>query len=55
LLAELLLAEKPFKTLCSENCKGLCPVCGANLNACSCGCSALPVDPRLAILKNIGN
>jgi uncharacterized protein len=53
LLAELLLAEKPFRTLCSENCKGLCPVCGANLNVRPCGCAFSSVDPRLAVLKNI--
>ncbi len=28
----------PLKILCSENCKGLCPVCGSNLNSSECGC-----------------
>ncbi len=35
-----ILAELPTKRLCSENCKGLCPVCGQNLNRGECGCSA---------------
>ncbi len=28
----------PFRPLCSDNCKGLCPVCGKNLNEGLCGC-----------------
>ena len=39
----------PAKLLCSEDCKGLCPVCGADLNEGPCGCQK-PVDPRLAAL-----
>ena len=40
------------KTLCSEDCKGLCPRCGADLNLgpCSCGKEA---DPRLAVLAKL--
>ena len=30
----------PTKLLCSESCKGLCPVCGTDLNVSECGCSA---------------
>lgn len=37
------------KTLCSKDCKGLCPRCGANLNDGPCGCKR-EVDPRLAAL-----
>ncbi len=32
--------EIPFKVLCREDCKGLCPHCGANLNEGDCGCEA---------------
>ena len=42
--AELLL-EMPMNLLCSENCRGLCPVCGANRNTTKCNCSAQPANP----------
>lgn len=35
-----LLMETPFQVLCREDCKGLCPTCGANLNEGDCGCAA---------------
>ena len=35
----------PTKYLCSKTCKGLCPICGKNLNKSQCDCKA-PVDPR---------
>ncbi len=44
------LPELPGKFLCREDCKGLCPVCGCNLNEGSCGCERREADPRLAIL-----
>jgi len=34
--------EMPFRVLCSEDCKGLCPKCGADLNEGSCGCENGP-------------
>lgn len=40
------------KTLCSEDCKGLCPRCGADLNAGPCSCRKEP-DPRLAALAKL--
>lgn len=36
----------PMKTLCTENCKGLCKTCGANLNEESCNCTEEKTDPR---------
>ena len=39
--------------LCREDCKGLCPKCGANLNRGECGCSRREIDPRLAVLQRI--
>ncbi len=33
-----ILLELPSRVLCSEDCRGLCPVCGADLNVCDCGC-----------------
>lgn len=40
------------KTLCSEDCKGLCPRCGADLNFGPCSCQKEP-DPRLAALATL--
>lgn len=47
-----LCSELPINYLCSEHCKGLCHVCGCNLNHTSCGCEDDYIDPRLAALKN---
>ena len=51
-LVDLLYMEFPSKILCSEDCKGLCSGCGANLNTEECKCKPL-VDPRLAPLQAI--
>ncbi len=45
--------EFPMAPLCRDDCKGLCSVCGCNLNASSCSCDTRTVDPRLAVLKNL--
>ena len=37
---ELLVLELPMRAVCSQDCKGLCPVCGADLNHVRCNCSA---------------
>ena len=42
----------PTKILCREDCKGLCPNCGADLNENSCSCVKEDVDPRLEALRN---
>ena len=49
---EFLLAQ-PLKPLCQENCKGLCPICGTNLNLDSCHCQKDEGDPRLAVLRGL--
>ncbi len=44
----------PFVPVCREDCKGLCPECGKNLNKGACGCSHEgPVDPRLEVLRSL--
>ncbi len=43
--------ELPFRLLCREDCKGLCPVCGADLNETTCNCNTKQIDPRLEKLK----
>lgn len=45
--------EFPMAPRCREDCKGLCPVCGCNLNEQSCSCDIRTVDPRLAVLKKL--
>lgn len=50
---QILLAV-PLVGLCREDCRGLCPSCGSNLNQGTCGCgSAKEADPRLEILKSL--
>ncbi|MBI5562332.1 MAG: DUF177 domain-containing protein [Deltaproteobacteria bacterium] len=52
ILAQLAL-EAPLAPLCNEDCKGLCPRCGADLNAGPCGCGAEEkTDVRFAKLKD---
>jgi uncharacterized protein len=50
---EQVLLTLPGRTLCQEDCKGLCPHCGANRNLNPCACVEKPVDPRLAVLAGI--
>ncbi len=42
----------PSKYLCNDDCKGLCPTCGKNLNETQCDCKA-PIDPRLEVLLQL--
>jgi uncharacterized protein len=50
---EQVLLTLPGRTLCQEDCKGLCPHCGINRNLATCECVEKPVDPRLAALAGI--
>ncbi len=50
-----ILISKPVKTLCKEDCKGLCPVCGTDLNVRECGCDRSSPDPRMSVFKDILN
>lgn len=43
----------PMKVVCDENCKGLCLVCGTDLNESSCQCEKSEIDPRLLKLKDL--
>ena len=49
---DTLLPGLPFRLLCREDCKGLCPVCGKDLNEGDCGCVKKAADPRLAGLAD---
>ena len=44
------IPELPSRTLCREDCKGLCPVCGCDRNTTQCQCQVREEDPRLAAL-----
>lgn len=48
-----LFMSLPGKTLCREDCKGLCPICGKNLNLESCSCDTQTTDPRFDILDQL--
>ena len=50
LVHEQAILALPTRPLCDEGCRGLCPRCGANLNAGPCNCPAEPADGRLAVL-----
>ncbi len=47
-----IISELPMTVLCSEDCKGICPNCGKNLNEGACACRKDDWDPRFDILKN---
>ena len=48
-----LLLALPMKFLCSEECKGLCPRCGRDINSSKCDCTDENLDPRLTVLKDL--
>jgi uncharacterized protein len=54
-LREQVLLSLPAKTLCREDCKGLCPHCGRNLNSESCTCETVPSDPRWSALSDLSS
>ena len=51
-LSTCLILDMETKFLCREDCKGLCPSCGKNLNLGPCGCRK-QVDPRFAVLEQL--
>lgn len=51
-LREQVLLSLPARTLCREDCKGLCPRCGHNLNTETCACDPVPSDPRWSALSD---
>lgn len=46
-LNDNIILNLPMKQLCSNDCKGLCRKCGANLNEVQCGCDKDDIDPRM--------
>ena len=53
LLYNEIMENWPAKILCKEDCKGLCLVCGRNLNEGECGCDRFVPDPRLAGIQDL--
>ncbi|MEZ0395065.1 MAG: DUF177 domain-containing protein [Anaerolineales bacterium] len=53
LLREYAFLEFPINPICKPDCKGLCPVCGANLNETDCGHSSSGADSPFAALKEL--
>lgn len=53
LVREQIELALPMARLCSPQCRGLCPECGANLNERECGCTVEDVDDRWSALKDI--
>jgi uncharacterized protein len=51
---EQVLLSLPTRTLCKEDCKGLCPRCGQNLNLESCNCNPIS-DPRWNALAGLAS
>lgn len=53
IVRENLILSIPSKLLCKDDCKGLCFICGIDLNVQSCKCNKNEFDPRLSVLKNL--
>jgi uncharacterized protein len=52
---EQILLNLPETVLCRDECKGICPTCGKDLNDGECKCAADEIDPRWAALKDLKN
>ena len=53
IVKEQILLAVPTRVLCREDCKGICPECGADRNTGECNCVTNDIDPRWAALKNL--
>lgn len=48
-----LILDEPVTQICRPDCRGLCPICGGNLNIGDCGCSRETINPQFAVLKQL--
>ena len=55
LIYQEILVNWPMKVLCKEDCKGICKVCGKNLNKGDCNCQRTELDPRMAAIQDVFN
>jgi uncharacterized protein len=53
IVKEQIVLAVPTRMLCREDCKGICPECGADRNTGDCSCTTNDIDPRWAALKNL--
>lgn len=53
IIREQIILMVPLKPLCQENCRGLCPICGVNLNRETCSCQAEKSDYPFAQLAKL--
>jgi len=53
LMREQFNLSLPMKPLCRDECRGLCPACGTNLNRSTCDCKREWADPRLDALRKL--
>ena len=53
IVREEMLLSIPISSICSPDCKGLCPICGENLNETVCHHDDENIDPRLSVLKSL--
>jgi DUF177 domain-containing protein len=53
LMREQFYLSLPMKPLCRDECRGLCSLCGTNLNRGACACTHAWEDPRLAVLREL--
>ena len=53
LIMDEIVVALPTKVLCKEDCKGLCSICGTNLNNHTCDCHKESLDPRMAAIQDI--
>lgn len=53
LISEEVMLQFPMQTLCDDDCKGICGVCGTNLNESSCECHLQGRDPRMLAIQDI--
>ncbi|MCR3922234.1 MAG: DUF177 domain-containing protein [Firmicutes bacterium] len=50
---DILITSLPLKPLCTAECQGICPTCGADRNEKQCGCPVDDTDPRMSVLKKL--
>lgn len=55
LIYEEILIGFPMKVLCKDDCKGICKICGADLNFGECGCDRTEFNPRMSVIQDIFN
>jgi uncharacterized protein len=53
ILREQILLALPMQKVCSESCKGICPICGKNRNETVCDCHVQKIDDRWGALRNL--